>query len=120
MAEARPIKRSPDSFIYVSLIPEYAECAALHACDLRPLAQSLANLDRVSRRIYAYRQAPLPIERPLACYLTTHPTARQELLAATACRLTAYMPPGGGRLEEMTQQSSFDEAVSVLPMSPLE
>lgn len=30
------------------------------------------------------------------------------------------MPPGDGPLAEMTQQSSFDEAVSMLPMSPLE
>jgi hypothetical protein len=120
MAEARPIKRPPDSFVYVSLLPEYGECAALHACDLQPLAQSLADLDSVSRRIQADRHAPLPIERPLALYLTTHPTARPELLAATACRLTAYMPPGDGRLDEMTQQSSFDEAVSMLPTSPLE
>jgi hypothetical protein len=120
MAEARSIKPLPGSFIYVSLLPKYADCAALHACDLRPLAQSLADFDQVSRRIYADRQAPLPIERPLAFYLTTHPTARQELLAATACRLTAYMPPGDGRLNEMTQRSSFDEAVAMLPMSPVE
>lgn len=61
MAEARPIKRSPDSFVYVSLLPEYAECVALHDCDLKPLAQSLADFDRVSRRIHANRHAPLPI-----------------------------------------------------------
>jgi hypothetical protein len=120
MAEARPINRPSDSFVYVSLLPEYAECAALHECDLKPLAQSLADLDRVSRRIQADRKAPLPIERPLALCLTTHPTARQELLAATACRLTAYMPPGDGRLYEMTHESSFDAAVSMLPTSPLE
>lgn len=120
MAEALSLKPFRGSFIYVSLLPEYADCAALHACDLRPLAQSLADLDQVSRRIYAHRHAPLPIERPLACYLTTHPTARQELRAATSCRLTAYMPPGDGRLNEMTQHSSFDETVSMLLMSPLE
>ena len=120
MAEARTIKQSPGSFVYVSLLPDYPECAALHACDLQPLAQSLADLDRVSRRIHADRHAPLPIERTLARYLTVNPAARQELLAATSCRLTAYMPPGDGRLDEMTRQSSFDAAVSMLPTSPLE
>ena len=30
------------------------------------------------------------------------------------------MPPGAGRLNEMTQRSSFDEAVAMLPMSPVE
>jgi len=120
MAETRPNKRSPDTFVYVSLLPEYAECAALHECDLKPLAQSLADLDRVSRRIQADRKAPLPIERALARYLTDYPAVRQELLAATACRLTAYMPPGDGRLDEMTHESSFDAAVSMLPTSPLE
>jgi hypothetical protein len=70
--------------------------------------------------MHAIGVAPLPIERRLVRYLTDNPAARQELLAATACRLTAYIPPGDGRLNEMTQRSSFDEAVAMLPMSPVE
>ena len=73
----------------------------------------------MSRRIQADRQAPFPIERALARYLSDYPAARQELLAATACRLTAYMPPGERRLDEMTQRSSFDDTTALLPISPL-
>jgi hypothetical protein len=120
MSEVRSIKPLPGSLIYVSLLPEYPDCAALHACDLRRFAQSVSDLDQVSRSMHGVGAAPLPIERRLARYLTENPAARQELLAATACRLTAYMPPGDGRLNEMTQRSSFDEAVAMLPTSPVE
>jgi hypothetical protein len=120
MSEVRSIKPLPGSLIQVSLLPEYPDCAALHACDLRRFAQSVSDLDQVSRSMHAVGAAPLPVERALARYLSDNPAARQELLAATACRLTAYMPPGDGRLNEMTQRSSFDEAVAMLPMSPVE
>lgn len=118
MLEPRWSKPEPGAVVPLPLIPAFADCAELHACDLTTLAHALGALDGVSRSLSA-QKAPLPIEQALAGYLMADPTVRAELLAATDSPLRRYAPNGQRGLGDMAACSTFDTAVSALPISPV-
>ena len=118
MLEPRWSKPSPGDVVPLPLIPPFADCAELHACDLTTLAHALGALDGVSQSLPAQR-APLPIEQALAGYLMSDAAARAELLAATDSSLRRHAPKGQRGLADMAARSTFDTAVSALPISPV-
>lgn len=116
MLEPRWSKPEPGDVVPLPLIPAFADCTELHACDLTTLARALDALDGVSQSLAAQR-APLPIEQALAGYLRANAAARAELAAATDSPLRRHAPKGQRGLTDMAARSTFDTAVSALPTS---